>query len=400
VTTGVRFYSFVEASGYGLSGIAYARALVNAGVPVEWIPLRYHGNSAVPVRGSERANLPLLQLADGDANLADLAALLNVTSRPVPHDTVIFYCVPEHWPALVELGKRNIGCTVWETDQLPVHWLPILNSMHTVIVPSTMNRDIFVASGTRVPVHVVPHIRRHIWNEFSEHELVQARAQFGIPAHHFVFYTISTWQPRKAIPELLQAYAHAFSANDPVSLVLKTTPQGSGGAPFFHEVASADLAQDELDAIAAEVDHELPHLCLLPYELSGRGIDLLHRIGDCFVSLTHGEGWGLGAFEAATLGTPVVMTGWGGQCDFLGENWPGRIAYRLSAVPTWPSHRPSYWSSQRWASVDIASAITAMRDTYANVSAAVESAQDIQIKLLNRFAEPVVAAQILAAIHG
>lgn len=400
MTTGVRLYSFVEASGYGLSGIAFARALVNAGVPVEWIPLRHHGYSAVPARGLERANLPLLQLADGDASLADLAALLQATSRPVAHDTVIFYCVSEHWPALIEVGKRNIGCTVWETDQLPVHWLPILNSMDTVIVPSTMNRDIFVASGTRVPVHVVPHIRRHAWNAFSEHELVQARAQFGIPAHHFVFYTISTWQPRKAIPELLQAYAHAFSANDPVSLVLKTTPEGSAGPPFFHEAASGDLAQAELDAIAAEVDHELPHLCLLPYELSGRGIDLLHRIGDCFVSLTHGEGWGLGAFEAATLGTPVVMTGWGGQCDFLGEDWGGRIAYRLSATPTWPPHRPSYWSSQRWAAPDIASAITAMRDTYANFSAAAESAQDIQIKLLNRFAEPVVAAQILAVIHG
>ena len=34
--------------------------------------------------------------------------------------------------------------------------------------------------------------------------------------------------------------------------------------------------------------------------LDSAGIDLIHAAGDVFVSLSHGEGWGLGAFEAAT----------------------------------------------------------------------------------------------------
>ena len=41
------------------------------------------------------------------------------------------------------------------------------------------------------------------------------------------------------------------------------------------------------------------------------GDDAIHAIGDCYVSLTHGEGWGMGAFDAATLGKPVLITGWG-----------------------------------------------------------------------------------------
>ena len=45
--------------------------------------------------------------------------------------------------------------------------------------------------------------------------------------------------------------------------------------------------------------------------LNGHGID-----APVFLR-ARAEGWGLGAFEAAQLGKPVIMTGYGGQRDFL-----------------------------------------------------------------------------------
>ena len=36
-----------------------------------------------------------------------------------------------------------------------------------------------------------------------------------------------------------------------------------------------------------------------------------------YISLTHGEGYGLPLFEAAYNGLPVICSGWSGQCDFL-----------------------------------------------------------------------------------
>jgi len=36
-----------------------------------------------------------------------------------------------------------------------------------------------------------------------------------------------------------------------------------------------------------------------------------------FISLSHGEGYGLPLFEAAYCGMPVITTNWSGQCDFL-----------------------------------------------------------------------------------
>ena len=42
-----------------------------------------------------------------------------------------------------------------------------------------------------------------------------------------------------------------------------------------------------------------------------------HKNVNAFVSLAHGEGFGLTIFEAAYSGLPVVATGWSGQLDFL-----------------------------------------------------------------------------------
>lgn len=58
-------------------------------------------------------------------------------------------------------------------------------------------------------------------------------------------------------------------------------------------------------------------MVFVPDELSDEDMGPLHLAGDAFISLTRGEGFGVGAFEAAAAGKPVIMTGWGGRLDFL-----------------------------------------------------------------------------------
>ena len=372
------------------------RGLVNAGVPVQWVPVKYRGNDDIPVRFGEP--LLLSPLAIDDAALRDLPSLLAATSRPIAYDTIIAHTVPEHWPGLFEPGKRNVGYTVWETDAPPPHWVPLLNSADRICVPCQMNRDSFMAAGVRPPVHVVPHIRRHAWNEFAPSEISAMRMQLGIPENHFVFYTINAWDPRKALPMLLRTYIHAFTADDPVTLLIKVPPLGYGAPPFYQREPTIALAQAAIDAAAGEVGREPPSVCLLPYDLTGRGIDMLHELGDCYVSLAHGEGWALGAFDAATRGTPVVMTGWGGHLDYLGADWPGALDYRLAVVPVWPPHRPSYWPSQRWAAPDFDGAVAALRRAFEMPEAAADAAAQIQAEISDRYAEPVVTRQLLAAL--
>ena len=400
---GVRYYSPGDISGYGQAGIANVRAFVNAGIRVQWTPLdwrpdRMHaGHWSMLPDGRVR---PLLSQCGISGHLSDVRALIGMTSTPIDYDTVITHAPPEFWPHGFERGKRNIGCTAWEADRTPAHWLPLMRQADRVVVPSTQNREAFQRSGLDGPLFVVPHIRRHRWCEFSRDDVAAARADFGIPAHHRVFYTIATWTPRKALPQLIEAFARAFSADDPVTLLVKTEANGDGAAPLYPTTPARELAAHATQAIGAALGRPVPHLLLLDDPLDGDELDLIHAIGDVYVSLTCGEGWGLGAFEAATLGKPVIMTAWGGHTDYLGTDWPGAVPYRTTSVPLMPPQVPSYFPSQRWAQADIAAAAALLRSTHADPEPARVAACAIRERIVERFAEPVVAAQWLEVLDG
>ena len=342
---GIRYYGAADLSGYGQASIAYVRGLVNAGVPVHWIPLDW-----APERMQVGTwSRPLLQQCGSDGWLADLPVLIEHTAARIDCDTVIAHSPPEFWPFAFEAGTRNIGYAAWETDRPPAHWLPLLRQADCVLVPCAHNRDAFARGGLSRPMHVVPHIRRHRWCEYSPSQIAAARVDLGIPAEHRVFYTISAWDPRKAVSDLIAAFATAFDASDRVALLIKTQATGHGAGPLYPRGPTRELATQAISEIAATRQREAPLIVLLDEALDADALDLIHAVGDVFVSLSHGEGFGLGAFEAATLGKPVIMTGWGGHRDFLGDDWPGAIAYRLAPVPLWPPDRPSYFPSQRWA---------------------------------------------------
>src|SRR6185312_3203750 len=253
--TGVKFLSYLEPSGYGLAAPA--------------------------------ALTSMPAFAAGDAALDDLAALAAATALPVDHDRVVAFCVPEHWAGAFEPRHLNIGCTVWETDRLPPHWRGLLARADRIVVPSAHNASVFADAAVGVPVHVVPHLRRHAFNELGAPERATLRRELGVEHARTVFYTINSWEPRKDLPTLLRAFVRAFTAEDPVALVVKTTPQGFGAPPLYPREPAAALAQNVIaDAVRAEGSAP-PAITLLPYEMSGRGVDALHRIGDAYVSTTH-----------------------------------------------------------------------------------------------------------------
>lgn len=398
----IKFVSYLEPSGYGLAGIAYVRGLVNAGVPVHWQPLRRAGAEMLPWQRQREDAPAWLQTVGSDASLADLPALLAATAAPLRHDTVVIQTVPEFMGKFLEAGRRNVGYTTWETDRLPSHWSPLLNQLHRVVVPCRLNAAVFAAGGVRSPIRVVPHIRRHQWNCFAPQELQQVRESLQIAPGNFVFYSIADWWGgRKNIEGLLRAYVSAFTATDKVSLVLKTSAVASAGGPHFQRLPSQQRVRTLLEKMAQDLGRALPQVCLLDNDhLSGRAIDGLHELGDAYVSLTRGEGWGLGAFDAATRGTPVLMTAWGGQTEFLGEQWAGAIPYCLGAADVWPPDKPSFYSSQRWANADEAAAAALMRRVVADPAPFRAEAAALAEQIANRYAEGRVSRELLAALNN
>ncbi len=399
----VRYYSPGDISGYGQAGIANVRALVNAGIRVQWTPLDWGpdriraGHWPMSQEGGAR---PLLEQAGATGHLSDVRALIAATSAAIDYDTVIAHSPPEFWPFAFEQGRRNIGCTAWETDRTPAHWLPLMRRADRVVIPSNQNLDALRRAGLDRPIDIVPHIRRHRWCEFSRSDIAAARADCGIPPHHRVFYTVTTWHVRKALPRLIEAFAKAFATDEPVTLLIKTERYGDGAPPLYPPTPTREMASRVTAEIAAGFGRPVPHLVLLDDPLDGDELDLIHAMGDVYVSLTCGEGWGLGSFEAATLGKPVVMTGWGGQTDYLGEKWPGAVPYRMVSVPLMPPQAPSYFPTQRWAQADIDAAAALLRTSHVNPEPGRAAARAMRERIVEHYAEPVIAARWLEVLDA
>jgi hypothetical protein len=303
MTIGVKYVAYANSSGYGLSALAYVRALHNIGVPVWWQP-SFLGGPVDRIWRPEQgmAALPLAHAGTGDASLSDLPMLARQLCRPIAYDTVIMHTVPEHWPRIAECRRQNIGYTTWETNALPDHWTPLLALPDKVFVPSTSNGKLFARGASGKPVHVVPHIRRHAWNTPTPEEKIALRRKLGIPGDYFLFYTIGVWDPRKALGDLVGVFARQFSARDKVTLLIKTSAAPSSfAAGAWPDASIATLVHDEIDKSRADTGIPAAPIALIAADdISGRTVDVMHAIGDCFVSLTHGEGWGSGTYDAAT----------------------------------------------------------------------------------------------------
>jgi glycosyltransferase involved in cell wall biosynthesis len=291
-----------------------------------------------------------------------------------------------------------VAYCAWESDKIPAHWPAILNRFDAVMVPSRFNADVFRAGGVAVPVHVVPHIRRHAHDEVAPEQRDALRRQLGIGPDHFVFYTIGAWMLRKDLPRLVEAFLAEFGDAEPVALGVKTSAKPVH-APLPHEQGktSLQLVQETTRAFAARAGRtHLPTVAVLAGDgVSGAWIDCLHQIGDTYVSLARAEGWGMGAFDAAALGRPVLMTGWGGHLDFLGRDHPGLVGGTLAPID-WPG--TSYGPDHHWAVADVADARSKMRYRFVHRGQPDPHARLLGERIANLYAEGPVMRRFLHAI--
>ena len=110
----------------------------------------------------------------------------------------------------------------------------------------------------------------------------------------------------------------------------------------------------------------------------------LHTRGDCFVSLCRSEGWGIPAFDAAAYGNPVVITGYGGQLDYLDPESAELVEYELVGVDD-PLGFPSFSPDQLWAEPSVAHAAERLRWVFEHREEAAERASAFSQRLLRTY---------------
>lgn len=381
---GVKYISLAETTGYGLSALAYIRALLGAGLPVTWHPRVMIDGYYLPARSVDQA-------AAAFTSLPDIGDLLSTFHAPVEYDTIVVHLTPEHWPAHIEPDKRMVGYTVWETDRLPLHWPHLFAGYDGILTPSTFSRDV-IRPHTDSPVAVVPHMPRTDWPDADAEALSAFRRRFSIEPDDFVFYTVNTWIIRKAIWLTLQAFLLAFPDNERAVFVLKTSPDGElEGEGWGHS------SRQLFDRVMANYP-DPARVIFLPDELAHEDLGLLHLAGDAYASLTRGEGFGMGAYEAAAAGTPVIMTGWSGQLDFLPPEHACLVDYELRPVrERLGDHVPQ---EHYWAHANLEHAMAWMRRLYENRDEARSRGSRLEAHIAERFNADAVARRFLEALNG
>ena len=325
----VRYASEFTTSGYSVAALRCLQALHGVGVDVCWQPLvdLVEGRVVAP---------------PGTPLPADLAALQRDREEG---ETLVLHSVPKGWHlAASDLRPTHlIGHSVWEADVLPARWRIDMGMVDEIWVPTEWNQRSF-ADALGVPVHVVPHVASTV---------DPAPPPLELSEDVFVIASVAAWDWRKRPDLAIAAYAQAFTKADPVVLVVKTTPWPIAWPSRQRIATVAHIA----DVLRAFPDHGRVVVDTGPWT-EAEVLGLLGR-ADCFLSLTAAEGWGLGAFDAACLGTPVVMTGHGGQLAWLGADHPGLVPFRM--VEAEHPDRTLFEPGMTWAAAEVDTAAEMLR---------------------------------------
>lgn len=371
---GIRYISHFGPSGYGNAARNYLLGLRAADHPVTWTPM---------LGGFRRFphHRPFTGRTVGDRQLDPIC------NQPLDYGTVLLHLLPEYIPIWrrAEPGKRLVGYCVWETDRLPAHWPPLLNQLDRLLVPCRWNQEMFHLSGVSVPIEIIPHI--------ADPPCERTAQPFREAAtEDFVFYTIGSWTNRKAIGNTLLCYWNTFRAEERVLLIIKTDRRDLTVTGLRRFCGSTRATVKRL----RKKRGNLAPVLLMDREISAAAIATIHARGDCYVSLCRAEGWGFGAFQAAASGKPVIITGFGGQLDYLPPELAYLVDYRLVPVAD-PSGWPSYSGEQHWADPDREHASRLMRHAYENPEEARQKGEQLALHVAARFDRATVIQKLIAA---
>lgn len=204
---------------------------------------------------------------------------------------------------------KKVCLTTWETTKFDVEDAQNLyHNFDLIIVPSKYIADVFASSypPLKDKLAVIPHtFDSQYWNDMP-----QPKARFNAEGR-YVFYNIGIWSERKNSIGLLKAYMSEFRGKEPVLLRMVS--------PFVVEEDVIALSRcmniEDLPKVEFLGRWEKKH----GGRLSAEDLKLVHYQSDCYVTVARAEGWGLGAFEAATIGNPVVASKFSGLRDFLDD---------------------------------------------------------------------------------
>jgi glycosyltransferase involved in cell wall biosynthesis len=246
-----------------------------------------------------------------------------------PADVVVTH----GWPPVLDrpAARRWIAFQPWEFGSMPSAWLaPFRDVADEVWTYTTWNRERYLEDGLAPDrVAVVP---LGVGPEFRPGAPPLARLRDAAP-DRLRFLFVGGTVRRKGIDVLLAAWRRAFTAEDPVALIIKD---------FCKQGAYRGQTQEAAIAAAAAEPGVAP-IVYCDDDLSAAELPGLYTACDVLVHPYRGEGFGLPILEALACGLPAIVTRGGAADDFCDAASALFIAAEKRAVrPAEPLVRDGY----------------------------------------------------------
>lgn len=241
-------------------------------------------------------------------------------------------------PRVADLNStvRALHHYAWEESGFPQGWVKEFNSsLDMMTCLSRHVEKIMIDNGVTVPMLTSGCGADH-WDR------IEADPDVRVIGKSFKFLHVSSCFPRKGADTLLAAFGAAFTADDDVSLVIKT----------FENPHNDIRSQLEL---LRRHNPNFPHVELIFADLSDGELKALYQKCDVMVGPSCAEGYGLPFAEAMLSGIPVITTNWGGQLDFCNESNSWLVDFEFERART----HFGLWASA-WARANVGALTEAM----------------------------------------
>ena len=303
-----------------------------------------------------------------DHTIEKTIAFLQQGGQP---DASLQVTIPNEWEKIAPI---NIGFTAgMETTRVAHQWIQKGNEVDKILVVSNHSRDTYQNT-----VYIATHTQTQ---EQAEMKLETPIVTINYPVkdhgepldlgieldYDFNFLVMAQFGPRKNLPRTTKWFIEEFH-DEEVGLVLKT-----------NIAKNCLIDRERLLNDIKNLVHQYPKRKCKVYLLHGDMSDAeVHSLFEhpqlkAFLTLTHGEGFGLPVFEAAYTGMPVVAPGWSGQLDFLVNKETGNsefysVEYDIQPIPDEVVWEGVIIKESMWAYPREHSAKQQMRKCYADLT--------------------------------
>jgi len=325
------------------------------------------------------------------------------------YDVSLQVQLPNEWQ---NIASYNIGVTAAiETDKAPAEWAANANNVVDEIITISKHSKLSMTAPKYIAVNQQT-------NQQIQFQLDKKVSVIGFPVKNhssenknskflkdvttkFNFLSILQASPRKNMGSMVCWFIEEFHDNEDVGLVIKANK-------LCNSNIDRKMITGELKAITDKYKNKkckvyLLHGTLEEDELHGLYTDEKIK---CYLTATHGEGFGLPIFEAAYSGLPVVAPAWSGQVDYLYADVENKKSKKLKKTPLFTKVKYSILPVQKeaivpkiiseesnWCFPQEKSFKKAIRNTYESIAHKQSMAKKLQEHLNNNFSKEKIYSQ-------